>query len=336
MSSPEPVIFQADGSEYIADACVAYEAAMETGIIRGGAWSRGQYPGSRLENNILKGIRAIGCWDIDRDQDWYVKPHFNEGIEITMVLNGSASFETAGHTSTLTRGKMALTSPWQKHSLGEPYVSASRLVFVILDVGVRRPNSAWVWPDWILASEKERKQLAQQILRNRHPVLPASSEAVFAVEQIFEILLTGTMEKDATSAAVYLNLLLKSLTEVLQSRPNTEQATDEKHMTIKVFAEGLARNLSHEWRLEDMARQCAMSRSQFSVLFKEVTNKSPIEYLNDLRLEAAAEQLREPGPASITQIGFDLGFNSSQYFSRQFSEYFGMSPRSFRARHLEG
>ncbi|WP_417247632.1 AraC family transcriptional regulator [Celeribacter sp.] len=325
-----PAIFQADGSEYTADACVDYRNAIERGDLRGGAWVRGQYPGKHLKNNVLDGVRAIGYWDCDRDQDWYVKPHFNEGIEISMVLNGTVGFETGGRYETLTRGRLALTSPWQKHSIGGPYVSASRKVFIILDVGVRRPNSAWVWPDWILASDTEKQTLAQQILHNQSPVRLGTPEMIFAMEKIYDLLILDEMEKNASAMGIYVNLVFKGLSEILDYQPESEFVPDEKHMTIEVFAKGLRQHLSHDWRLEDMAKQCAMSRSQFCAIFKEVTNKTPIEYLNELRLESAAQQLRDATTKPITDIGFEAGFGSSQYFSRKFSEYYGMSPRTYR------
>jgi len=330
MEEQSPAIFQADGSEHTADACEDYRSAIENGDLRGGAWARGQYPGRQIENKLLDGVCAIGYWDCDRDQDWFVKSHFNEGIEITMALNGAVGFETGGKSETLTRGRLALTSPWQEHSLGGPYVSASRTVFIILDVGVRRPNSTWVWPDWILASDTEKQTLAQQILHNHSPVRLGTPEMIFAMEQIYDLLTKGEIEKNASAMAVYVNLVFKGLSEVLDFQSDSDLKLDEKHMTIDVFAKGLKQHLSHDWRLEDMAKQCAMSRSQFSALFKEVTNKSPIEYLNELRLESAAKQLKEMKTKPITDIGFETGFGTSQYFSRKFSEHYGVSPRTYR------
>ncbi|WP_434363024.1 helix-turn-helix domain-containing protein [Parasalinivibrio latis] len=61
-----------------------------------------------------------------------------------------------------------------------------------------------------------------------------------------------------------------------------------------------------------------------------MTNKSPLDYLNELRLKSAAEALKANNKLSVTDIGFEMGFRSSQYFSRRFSEYFGMSPSKYR------
>ena len=49
------------------------------------------------------------------------------------------------------------------------------------------------------------------------------------------------------------------------------------------------------------------------------------------RLEHAAARLRQ-GPASITHLALDLGFNDPAYFSRCFHRHYGQSPREFARR----
>lgn len=61
-----------------------------------------------------------------------------------------------------------------------------------------------------------------------------------------------------------------------------------------------------------------------------MTNVAPIEYLLNCRVEAARRLLRtEPG-RSISDIGFECGFQSSQYFTTVFRRRTGLSPREFR------
>jgi AraC-like DNA-binding protein len=45
------------------------------------------------------------------------------------------------------------------------------------------------------------------------------------------------------------------------------------------------------------------------------------------RLEQAATMLRMPGRASVTDIAFSCGFNSSKYFSYAFRKRYGHAPR---------
>ena len=66
------------------------------------------------------------------------------------------------------------------------------------------------------------------------------------------------------------------------------------------------------------------------VYCRKLTNTSPTIYLNQLRVSRAKEIMRnEPGRA-LTDIAFDRGFASSQYFATVFRLYAGCSPSDFR------
>jgi AraC family L-rhamnose operon regulatory protein RhaS len=58
-----------------------------------------------------------------------------------------------------------------------------------------------------------------------------------------------------------------------------------------------------------------------------------VEYLTRRRLEAAARYLQDQPDASVTQIAFLCGFQSSQYFARVFRERLGESPSEHRKHH---
>ncbi|MNL70154.1 HTH-type transcriptional activator RhaS [compost metagenome] len=52
---------------------------------------------------------------------------------------------------------------------------------------------------------------------------------------------------------------------------------------------------------------------------------TPVRYLQMLRLNAA-RQLLESGQQSVTNVAYDCGFSSSQYFATCYKKRFGFSP----------
>lgn len=80
--------------------------------------------------------------------------------------------------------------------------------------------------------------------------------------------------------------------------------------------------------LADLASTAHMSLSNLHRDFKSATGFSPIEYLIRLRVMRGAELLRQ-GKLNVTETAFQTGFNDSNYFSRQFREVMGISPRQF-------
>ncbi len=91
----------------------------------------------------------------------------------------------------------------------------------------------------------------------------------------------------------------------------------------------LERHYARRWRLADLAAAAHMSESSLLATFKEATGQSPIDYLIRLRIQRAAELLRH-GSQSISEVAFSVGFDDSNYFSRQFRKTMQTSPREYR------
>ncbi|MDE6200722.1 MAG: AraC family transcriptional regulator [Clostridiales bacterium] len=74
---------------------------------------------------------------------------------------------------------------------------------------------------------------------------------------------------------------------------------------------------------------CAYSCSHFMKIFKSMTGQSFTEYLIDFRLNVAANAISLTTDR-ITDIAFDCGFENLSYFSRAFSDKFGVTPSEYR------
>lgn len=81
---------------------------------------------------------------------------------------------------------------------------------------------------------------------------------------------------------------------------------------------------SRAWLLEDMAALACMSRTKFANHFKQVTGKTPGEYLLEWRMALADNLLRER--RSVKEVGLAVGYSDQPAFSRAFTAHFGMSP----------
>lgn len=80
-----------------------------------------------------------------------------------------------------------------------------------------------------------------------------------------------------------------------------------------------------------LARSVGMSEAHFIRTFKEVFLETPHRYLQRRRVERAMYLLRET-ERSVTDVCFDVGFNSLGTFSRTFKDIKGVSPTEFRQR----
>ncbi|MBO5524575.1 MAG: helix-turn-helix transcriptional regulator [Roseburia sp.] len=77
------------------------------------------------------------------------------------------------------------------------------------------------------------------------------------------------------------------------------------------------------------ADMCGFSSSYFMKLFKELTGKSFSQYLKNYRLEMAARQLADGGE-KVIRIAADTGFRNLSYFTRAFTDKYGVTPSVYR------
>jgi len=76
----------------------------------------------------------------------------------------------------------------------------------------------------------------------------------------------------------------------------------------------------------ELARQVGMSVSAFHRHFQAVTASSPLQYQKDLRLLEARRLLRQ-GAVSVSDAAYDVGYESPNQFSREYTRKFGRPPK---------
>jgi AraC-like DNA-binding protein len=81
----------------------------------------------------------------------------------------------------------------------------------------------------------------------------------------------------------------------------------------------------------ELGQAVGMSRSQLHRKLKALTDKGPNEIIRDMRLNRAKELL-EKGAGNASEVAYMVGFNSLAYFSKCFSDQFGMAPSDMRKR----
>ena len=105
---------------------------------------------------------------------------------------------------------------------------------------------------------------------------------------------------------------------------------------VHLFLKRLANDRNYialPWSVESMAAECKLKATQFVHYVKELTNKPPLHYLNECRLEHASVLLRNDQTRTITAVALACGSTSSQYFATIFRRRFGVTPSRFGADH---
>jgi AraC family L-rhamnose operon regulatory protein RhaS len=333
MAQPVP-IFTEHGQTFQADTCRPVVGAVEAGHMRLESLARGSYPGRRLPRSVLPGIRTLGYWDTDHPQDWGLEWHRNEGIELTFLETGSLDFLVESQQFELRPDDLAITRPWQPHRLGNPNIGASRLHWVILDVGVRRPNQSWTWPPWVVLTKADIKQLTNFLRHNEQPVWAVTPDIRRCFGQIGRAVETDEQGSNISRITAYLNELLVLVLEVFRrQKPDLDESLSGTRRTVQLLLNELRRNRSQSaqpWTLQLLAEQCGLGATRFTHVCRQLTNLTPLKYLTQCRVEAAKRLLADEPAMSITEVARVCGFDTNQYFATVFKRHTGQTPSAYR------
>jgi AraC family L-rhamnose operon transcriptional activator RhaR/AraC family L-rhamnose operon regulatory protein RhaS len=91
----------------------------------------------------------------------------------------------------------------------------------------------------------------------------------------------------------------------------------------------LEANYQKPINLGELAEIAHMSKRNFIRNFRAAMQISPIAYLVQLRVTHGASLLRRI-ELNVTEVAFEVGFDDSNYFARQFHKAFGTTPSQYR------
>ena len=98
--------------------------------------------------------------------------------------------------------------------------------------------------------------------------------------------------------------------------------------TLDLITNYLKQHFHEQVTLEQVCHDNLIGRTQLQKLMKEQFDMGVINYFHQLKIEEAKQQIRS-GRLNFTQISAGLGYQSVQYFSRQFKKLTGMTPTEY-------
>ncbi len=135
---------------------------------------------------------------------------------------------------------------------------------------------------------------------------------------------------------VQINSLLQSR-KVLRNlytvqREEWNESTDILSLDKRLLATAVKlveKNITNtSFTIENLASGLNLSRSHLHRKLKSLTGQSATEFIRDIRLKNAVE-LMNGGNLMIKEIGYAVGFNSQNYFTKAFKKKYGITPTEF-------
>jgi len=105
--------------------------------------------------------------------------------------------------------------------------------------------------------------------------------------------------------------------------------SDEIHPVLAKALMYMDNHYDRNINIDEVARQCAVSGGYLCALFRKSLNLSPVQHLTRIRLNAAAQQLRN-SYLTVGEIAERCGYGDVNYFIRVFRKHLNCTPSEFR------
>lgn len=240
-------------------------------------------------------------------------------MEICLLERGRQSYVVEGREYVLRGGEVLFTLPRESHGTGAHPEDRGTLYWLILRVPHQRQRFLTLPPD-------QQRRLFDALLHLPSRVFDSRGLLKPHLDRIMEIHADATNPLRVVSLENYWLRFLLDFIE-LGKRATPPRASAPIQRVQRFIDANLARPLG----VEELAQIASLSVSRFKARFRQEAGVPPADYVLRMRIEAAREQLART-TKTITEIGFDLGFSSSQHFATVFGKCAGVSPKVFRER----
>ena len=147
-------------------------------------------------------------------------------------------------------------------------------------------------------------------------------------EQLYKLFLRAhtLWEKKEPGFAVFA---MAQLYTILGTLLESETKTNLPEHFLKAISFMNSNYKKNNMSVDMICAKAGISATSFRQLFKKYYQKTPVEYITELRLEYARNLIS--GGASIEVAAYESGFNDPKYFARVVKKYLGCTPRALKA-----
>ncbi|NLL72364.1 MAG: AraC family transcriptional regulator [Clostridiales bacterium] len=249
-------------------------------------------------------------------------PHWHTAVEIIMPINNIYTIVIGKTTYLLQEGDIMVIPPGELHELIAPKEGLRRILLFDYSLISNLKGSTNIFS--VLSQPR--------LITNRNA--PKTHKAL---TKLYEEIAEEYFEDNTLREPALYSLLIKMF--VILGRkymkkgniiPNVKISKQREYIEkFNIIFDYINENYMEEISLETIANVAGFSKYHFSRLFKQFTDMSFYDYLNQRRVKEAEKLLLNP-TLSITEVAMGSGFSSISTFNRVFKSFKECTPTEFR------
>ena len=284
-----------------------------------------------LPFKITKTIKESYRIQVDKQQYFYDILHQHPEIQLTLIVDGYGTFICGDHIGHFSEGDLFLIGPNMPHvfkcddSFYDPaHLLTAYGISVFFDRDVFG-KSFFDLPEM---------EVAKDLLLNSQRGIQFKGESLQdATPLMHSILYTKGIDRLIGLLKLLKILSNESCHNYLSTSTAIKEYNEKDGKRMNDVFQFTMKNFNRPIALEEVSAIANMSPNAFCRFFKQRTQKTYVNFLNEVRIGNAC-QLLQRKDLTIAQICYNSGFNNLSHFNRYFKRITGLSPSEYNKKQI--
>jgi AraC-like DNA-binding protein/mannose-6-phosphate isomerase-like protein (cupin superfamily) len=268
-------------------------------------------------------VLPIACYEttINQNINGFIPLHWHDEIQFVLIIKGEAIFQINEEKAEVCEGEGIFINSGCLHMAEEKNLSGC--VYICLNVS----------PHFVLSQELYTTYVNPYIQATNLSYLHLNTkelweknilDAIIKINQLIQQK-SPYYEIDITLQLTFIwqNLIVNGF------KLEYEQTEMLKNHRMKQMLNWIHLHYAEKIMLDDIAKAGQLSRSECCRYFKRMLKKTPLNYVTDFRIQKSLVLLLQPD-SNVTDVAYQVGFNSTSYFIDKFRKSINMTPLAYK------
>jgi AraC-like DNA-binding protein len=266
---------------------------------------------------------------VERNVPYFSTPfHFHPECELVYILEGTGKRIVGDNVAPFSAGEIIFLGPNVPHvwysdksyyARNSPLTSRAIVLYFNKDIFGQN------------FYELNETQVLKKLFHKAERGLQVTGDASIRLGKLMEQM-TKKKNLDRITTLLQILQLLASTRDFQQLASIGYQhsyASKDNHKIDEVFRY-VSQHFARQITLEEIASFCNLTPQSFCRFFKKRTQKTFIDFVNEVRISHATKLMAEKEDLSISEIAYGCGFNNISYFIKAFKSNTGVTPKQYR------
>lgn len=268
-------------------------------------------------------VLPLACYEttINQNINGYIPLHWHDEFQFVLVIKGEAIFQINEENINIEAGEGLFINSSCLHMAKDK--NNSGCAYICLNVS----------PYFVLPQELYTTHVNPYIQATNIPYLRLVSEEPWAknilssMKRIHQLIKQNPpyfeIDISLQLTLIWKNLIMNGI------ELEYEQTEVVKTHRMKQMLNWIHLHYAEKILLDDLARAGQLSRSECCRYFKRILKKTPLNYVTDYRIQKSLSLLQQP-ESNVTDVAYQVGFNSTSYFIDKFRKSMNMTPLAYK------